>query len=358
VYRVEIFATDSPVTPLHTTVFAANQPDGVGLITEMHLVPGSYRIGGKAFVWHAPVTCPPPNLVEPAPDLESAQCDGGDFAIQPPTATPSGSVSTFKPIVSLTCDFVGGLAVGGAIIDATSHFPTTCDSSVAFRGDDSLAVCAESSCGSFQAAFTFTNICRGSGADLLDYWLCGPMMWTTYAGLAKGLFPVSLRAGVWQFGVLALDRRQLATPEPAYTDPSGNLLVFRQMANPIATLERTGGLNQTSLTADRRAQFVARLRVQQVGSTPEPELVLIVRDGLSGANTQFQTRFGPCDVPTAGVSTYSLHATDVRLVSASRAELRLGASANAPATHRAFCDATLALSGVAVLTCSAAEPLP
>jgi hypothetical protein len=246
-------------------------------------------------------------------------------------------------------------------VDATAAaYGISCASKIDYKGDDWLAVCGSSSCGDPQAAFVFANACRGSDGAAPSYWACGsPADWTIVNVLAESQFPVPPGDGSWSFGVSAAQQIALLPADLSLTDAAGNLLVYKQVPTPLATLVRAGGVNRSAIDAARVADFAADLVLPALaigGATPHQLLEL--RNLAGGATASAWTRFGACDPPAVGNASWAgLFVIDVRLRDPGSVKLILSTAANGLATRSATCSAQRAADGTPQVSCTAAGPL-
>ena len=236
----------------------------------------------------------------------------------------------------------------------------SCSSKIDYKGDDWLAVCGSASCGDAQAAFVFANACQGLDGAAPAYWACGaPADWTLLNILAESQFPVPPGDGAWSFGVSALPHAVILPADSTLTDANGNLLVYKQVPTPLATLVRTAGQNHGAIDAGRFADFAAELGLPAatVGG-PTPHQLVLFRNLAAGASASAGMRFGTCDVAAAGTSSWpGLYVIDLRLGDAGKLSVILSAQPSGLAAKSATCTAERAADGTPQVTCTPAGPL-
>ena len=218
------------------------------------------------------------------------------------------------------------------------------------------------------AVFLFENECSQESGGAPAFWTCGAVGdWTILdiptptppTASATDAFAVPPGDGNWTLGISALPQVKLSGADPTLTDAQGNLLVFSNVATPIATLSRSQGTNSTTLNATRTAAFAAILTLSADtpgGPTPQQLLEIRIASGLTTATVW--EPFGLCDSTVQGTQSWSgLYPIDVRLTDPGSAKVIFAVSPGGLAVQSALCTAIRANDGTPEINCSAAGPL-
>ncbi len=257
---------------------------------------------------------------------------------------------------------------------------TLCSSKTDAKDSGSYGVCGSAKCGDSEELLLFANTCEAVQAERPTFWACGdPADWEirnisaleaansggyfdfARAAVAYAWFPVPQHNGSWRFGVIALDVFVMRTPDPTLTMPDGTVKVWAGLSAAKALLERQNGITLGRENVTFKYEFAAELTVApRVEGQPAPELLLLVDQGQLGANVTWQRRFGPCDVPAAGVTLYpGLEAIDVRR-DGNQAVFITFADADGFASSRARCETGWDESGTSprpIITCGTPSPI-
>lgn len=256
---------------------------------------------------------------------------------------------------------------------------TLCSSKQDTKDSGSLGVCADSLCDrGAEEFFLFANTCEAVQAPRPTFWVCGdPADWEirnvdvtselddprfnpARAAVAHAWFPVPQHNGSWHFGVIALDVFKMGTTDPTLTAADGTIKVWAGLSAAKALLERQNGVNVSRENVTFKYNFAAELAVAPLGEgQPAPDLLLLVYQGQLGANVTWQRRFGPCEVPAAGVTLYpGLKVIDVRR-DGNQAVSLVFADADGFATTRARCETGWddSASPRPIITCGTPSPI-
>ncbi len=257
---------------------------------------------------------------------------------------------------------------------------TLCSSKTDPKDSGSYGVCGSGKCGDSEELLLFANTCEAVQAQRPTFWVCGdPADWeirnisaseaaasggnfdADRAAVAYAWFPVPQHNGSWRFGVIALDVFVMRTPDPTITTPDGTVKVWAGLSAAKALLERQNGMTLGRENVTYKYNFAAELTVApRVEGQPAPELLMLLDQVQLGARVTWQRRFGPCEVPAAGVTLYpGLTAIDVRR-DGNQAAFITFADADGFAASRARCETGWDETGDSprpTITCGTPSPI-